>query len=108
MYVLVSSLWVPPAPQTCGAFSGLPWDWSWKRAKMFPGKRVGLSGEATPQVSLQDPLWDAPAYPESAAGETGVSETQRPPPARPQLWERLDFSPESLGCEWIRFVWLCL
>lgn len=54
----MSLLWVLSVFQSCGAFSRLRGDWSGKRAKVFPGKRAGLSGDPTRGALLLDPHWD--------------------------------------------------
>ena len=87
----MSSLWVPSMFQTCGAFAGLRGVSSGKRAKVFPGKRAGLSGDATRPTLLRNPLGTPLANPQPGAEETRVADTLWPTPSWPQLWEGVDF-----------------
>ena len=94
----MSLLWVPLVFQTCGAFSGLRRDWSGKRAKVFPAKRAGLSGDATRGALLPDPLWDTSGLPPAWSLETRVAETKWPAPSWPPFCERVD-SPRGRRAE---------
>lgn len=47
-----------------------------KRAKVFPGKRAGLSGDATRPALLRIPLGIPLADPQAGAGETRLADTQ--------------------------------
>lgn len=46
-----------------GLFFGLHGDWSGKRAKVFPGKHAGLSGDATLRALLAVPFGDTSGLP---------------------------------------------
>lgn len=92
MYLLVSSLWVPWVFQTCGAFSGLRCNWSGKKAKVFPGKRAGLSGGATRWGSPVRSRLGHPSLPYPGARETRIGTPDGSTPIWPRFWELVDSS----------------
>lgn len=90
--VFISSLWLLSPLQTCGAFFG---GWSGKKAKVFPGKRAGLSGDETRRALLPIPFGTLLTHlsPVWSWGDR-VSEIQWPTPS----WERAD-SPRGLPAQ---------